>query len=187
MFSFFFFFFFLFSFYGLGPLTCPNSELTSVTTIPSTRESVYQHRTAQYRRTGTNIRALNGIGTQDSSVPVVQDRTHCCRRMVSLKIISERLLISQCVKTWFPAHGYFGLSPPTQCGYVNRRDTVNSAEMLINNLKHDTEMCLPMWWRHMAEVQTGTSLVARQPIKATDHHLLRVTYGPTEEQCNLSI
>jgi hypothetical protein len=30
----------------------------------------------------------------------------------------------------------------------------------------------------MAEVQTGTSLVARQPIRTTDH-LLPVPYGPT--------
>lgn len=181
----------LFSFHALDTPACPNSELPSVTMDPfrqwlgsfnagkrlSTKDTTIQK--------ATNIAAFNGIRTprfQCSWGSGVASYQH----VVSLKIISKQLHISQCVKDLVPSSWLF-LLPPSPSMWLRKPTWHGQFCWNVDNLKHDTEMGLPMWWRHMAEVQTGTSLVLRQPIKSTDHHLFSVTYGPTQQQRNSPI
>jgi hypothetical protein len=80
-----------------------------------------------------------------------------------------RNLKTPCVTTLIPNEWPLLATPtPTlKFGYVT-----HVKAMLIYNLQHAIGMGMPMWWRHIAEVQIVTSLAARQPIRTTDHLLL---------------
>lgn len=77
----------------------------------------------------------------------------------------------QCITTLTPNEWLLLATPTPNPKFVYVNLTFMLA-MLINNLQHAIRMGQPMWWRHMAEVQSVTSLAARQPIKTTDNLLL---------------
>jgi len=109
------------SMYGLGPLACSNSELTSVTLDPfrhlwgllwrviGSLPGIYLHRRTQHRETSTYLHASSGIRTYDTSVQTVpkhkhlRPRGHLDRRRVVSVWTFTRLLyqfISGTTKYW---------------------------------------------------------------------------------------